>query len=262
MTSSTVRLSENDGVAPAPVSYLARLIDVLEALGEEPETPRRLSEIASRTGIPLSTASRLVLLLSERRLVRRSAGGGYSLGPRLYELALRGLSCLADLDALEAAVRRLARVTGESASAGLLLGDSVVLVARRDSEHRLRMSARVGDVVDAYRSAMGKAVLAHLGPEQRLEVLAATVGPDAQGVLRVLEPELEDVRREGFARDEETYAPGLRCRAAAILGVNGVAFGAISVAGPAGRFTPDAAEAATQRLLAETTALSLAGAAA
>lgn len=37
--------------------------------------------------------------------------------------------------------------------------------------------------------------------------------------------------------DEETYSPGLRCRAAAFLDEEGSAIGGISVAGPAARFS-------------------------
>lgn len=244
----------------ARVSYLARLLDVLEAVGAEREAPAGVSEIAHATGIPVSTVSRLLALLAERRFVRRLPRSRYGLGVEIHRMALRGLTTLVDLEALEATVRKLAMATGESASAGLLIDDRIVLVARRESEHRLRITARVGDVVDPHLSAMGKAVLAHLDEARRLDVLGAAVGEDAGSVLDDLADELDLVRGEGFARDEETYAPGLRCRAAPILGPAGVALGAISVAGPAGRFTPTAANDAMPLLIGETTTLSMSGA--
>lgn len=260
MASTTFRLSEKAAVGTARVSYLARLLDVLEAVGAEQETPPRVSEIAQVTGIPVSTVSRLLSLLGERRFVRRLPRGRYGLGVGVYRMALRGLTALVDLEALGATVRTLAKATGESASAGLLVDDRIVLVARRESEHRLRITAQVGDVVDPHLSAMGKAVLAYVDRTRRLDVLGAAVGEDAGSVLDGLADELDLVRSEGFARDEETYAPGLRCRAAPILGLAGVALGAISVAGPAGRFTPTAANDAMPLLIGETTALSMSGA--
>lgn len=260
LASTAIRLSEKVDAGTARVSYLARLLDVLEAVGDERETPPSVSEIAQATDIPLSTVSRLLALLGERRLVRRLPRGRYGLGVGIYRMALRGLSALVDLEALEATVRTLARATGESASAGLLVDDRIVLVARRESEHRLRMTAQVGDVVDPHLSAMGKAVLAYLGQTRRLEIVGTAVGARAASVLDELSSELERVRSEGFARDEETYAPGLRCRAAPILGLDGSAIGAVSVAGPAGRFTPAVANDAMPLLIAETTTLSVSGA--
>ena len=259
VASTTVRLSETERAGAQRVSYLARLLDVLEEVGAEPEAPPSVSEIAQATGIPLSTVSRLLALLGERGFVRRLPRSRYGIGVGIYRMALAGLSALVDVEALEQTVRTLATATGESASAGLLVDDRVVLVARRESEHRLRLTAQVGDVVDPHLSAMGKAVLAHLDRVRRLDILTAAVGGDAESLLDGLARELEGVRRDGFARDEETYAPGLRCRAAPLLGPTGAAFGAISVAGPAGRFTPAAAEEAMPLLLAETRALSVVG---
>lgn len=257
MASSVLRLSEKQRNAAGRVSYLGRLLDVLELVGAEHERPLGLTEITQQTGIPLSTVSRLLALLSERHFVRRLPSGRYTPGPALFQIALRGLAGLGDIESLEATVRSISRATGESASAGLLIDDQIVLVARRESEHLLRIATRVGDVVQPHVSAMGKAVLAHLEPARRLELLAAAVGPEADGILRWLTPELDRIRADGFACDEATFVAGLRCRAAPIIGYGGAAIGAISVAGPASRFTLAAAEAAIPKLLAETAALSL-----
>jgi IclR family acetate operon transcriptional repressor len=84
---------------------------------------------------------------------------------------------------------------------------------------------------------MGKAILARLGPERQLAVLRNAVGPDAGRIRDELAGELETIRVHGYALDEETYSPGLRCRAAAFLDEDGLAVGGISVAGPAARFS-------------------------
>lgn len=225
-----------------PVSYLGRLLDVLDLVASDDLSGVGLTELAARTGMPLSTASRLIALLTDRGYVTRAAGGGFVAGSRLVGLGLRAHDRLEDTDRLDAAVRDLAARTGESVSAGLLIGDEIVLMARRESAESLRAVARVGDIIVPHTSAMGKAVLAHLPADRRRDVLLAA-GSDPARVEEDLLDELAETSRTGIGIDEQTYAVGLRCRAAPILGRDGTAIGGISIAGPAARFTPERADA-------------------
>lgn len=240
-------------------SYLARLLDVLEFVAEHPEAAT-LTSVAAGTGLPTSTASRLIGLLAERGYLQRNAGGGHTLGPRLAHLGLRTVAQLRGTQRLEEAARQLSASTGESASAGLLVGAEIVLVARHESAHPLRVVARVGDIIAPHTSAMGKAVLARLPVPRRLDVLAAAVGAEkARSVLADLDDELASVQQTGYALDEQTYTVGQRCRAAALLDHHGHAIGALSIAGPAARFTFEAADAAVPSLTEEADRLSIAG---
>jgi DNA-binding IclR family transcriptional regulator len=238
------------------VSYLGRLLDVLDLVVADDLSGVGLTELSARIGMPLSTSSRLIGLLADRGYVTRTAGGGFAPGARLVQMGLRANDRLEDTDRLDAAVRELAARTGESVSAGLLVGDSIVLTARRESEESLRAVARVGDVITPHTSAMGKAVLAHLPVERRLAVLRAA-GLDPEAVHGDLRDELAETRRTGVGIDEQTYAVGLRCRAAPIVGRDGVAFGGISIAGPAARFTRERADACIDGLVEVARRLSL-----
>lgn len=238
-----------------PVSYLGRLLDVLDLVASDDLSEIGLTELAARCGMPLSTTSRLIALLADRGYVTRAGSGGFAPGSRLVRLGLRALDRLEDTDRLDVAVRELATRTGESVSAGLLVGDEIVLTARRESEQSLRAVARVGDVIVPHTSAMGKAVLAHLPADRRLAVLrAAGSTPEQQERLH---DELVETSRTGVGIDEQTYAVGLRCRAAPILGRDGSALGGISIAGPAARFTRERADACVDALLEVAQRLSL-----
>lgn len=215
-----------------------------------------LGEVSRRTGMPASTASRLTTLLIERRLLRRQEPGHLLMpGPWLERLGLRSLQRLSESGRFDEHVGRLAAGFSESVSLGLVDNDQIVLVARRESEHALRMVARVGDIIPPHRSAMGKAILAFMPDERRRELMAgAAVDPDS--VLKSLEAELQDVRTLGYARDEEQFAIGLRCVAAPFFGTSGEPVGAISLAGPSARFTGEQARAAIRPLLAEVRSIS------
>ncbi|MHB8620127.1 MAG: IclR family transcriptional regulator [Chloroflexota bacterium] len=241
-------------VASAP-SYLGRLLDVISLVGEEPELT--LAEVSQRAGIPSSTAHRLTALLLDRDFVRRDGDTArFSPGPRLLRLGLRSLARLQETGHFDEAVRQLSRSTNESVSLGLLTGSQIVLIARQESAHPLRMVVRVGDIIPAHMSAMGKAILAQLPASRRLALLRSLSPADGKRVLVDLEGDLCAVRERGYATDDEVFAVGLRCIAAPLFSGNGEVVGGISVAGPSARFSEALALACLPALLATTARVS------
>ncbi|WP_158578637.1 IclR family transcriptional regulator [Spongiactinospora rosea] len=254
MNATPLPLSGNE----SRTSYLARLLDVMDVAVTHERVPLQLGEIATAAGVPMSTASRLLSLLVERGMLIQLGKSGYAPGPRLLHMAVRTLDQVHGTDRLKDAVETLSEATGESVSAGVLVGDQIVLVARKEPDHSLRAVARIGDIITPHTSAMGKAVLSRLPAERRLALVAAAVGDGAaESTLAVLHAELATATADGFAIDEESYAVGLRCRATALLDRAGHAVGAISIAGPAARFTRENATACVPALLAEAARLSL-----
>lgn len=221
---------------PGP-SYLRRLLHFLSVAVSDGSGTRGLTEIAREARIPLSTASRLASLLIEAQMLRVLPAGGYGPGAELIRIAGNALVSLRGDLHIQTTVRSLAEASCESASAGMLVGDVILLIAREEPDLSLRAVAHVGDSISPHTSAMGKAILARLGAERRLAVLRNAVGPDSGRIQDELAGELEVIRVQGYALDEETYSPGLRCRAAAFVDEGGLAIGGISVAGPAARFS-------------------------
>lgn len=226
---------------------MGRLLDLLTLVGEQPG--QTLGELSRRSGVPLSTASRLVGLLAERGLVRRDgAGNQVVVGPTLERMALRSMQRWHDFGGFQDRVDRLAERTGESVSLGLLSFDRIVLVARREAGHSLRLVVRVGDAVPPLRSAMGKIILAHLSPA-RQEALLHADGIDEGGSI---DPsEMRALCDKGVADDENGFAVGLRCIAVAFFATDREPVGGISVAGPSARFTGARVKAALPALLEE-----------
>jgi DNA-binding IclR family transcriptional regulator len=223
------------------VSYLGRFLDLVQVVSAAPDPGLTLSELAAQGGVPPSTVSRLARLLEEHGLARRLADKRYVPGPALLAIGLRSLRRL-PADRFHAAVQVLVDLTGESVSVGVLLGDEITLVARRESAHALRYVASVGDVIPPHRSAMGKVVLAHASPDRRTRIVREAAGDDADVVLSDLTDELAETYASGVGRDEESFAVGVRCIAAPILGNDGQAVGALSISGPSARFTRELAD--------------------
>lgn len=71
-----------------PVSMLARQLKILDAF-DAGTAFLTLSEIAERSGLPMTTTHRLVGELVEQRMLERLPDRSYQLGLRLWELAAR-----------------------------------------------------------------------------------------------------------------------------------------------------------------------------
>jgi DNA-binding IclR family transcriptional regulator len=237
-------------------SYLERLLNLLEVAIIAKDAPLNLTEISQLAQVPLSTASRLIGQLVSWDFLEGRPGGRYVAGSRLVRMSITVGEGLHSTEALASATRTLSALTGESVTAGLLVGSTILIVARTESQNSLRAVNRIGEIIPPSISALGKAMLSRMPEDDQLRLLNQEVGERSESVLLEIGGELEQAATSGFAVDEETFAVGLRCRAAAVIGRDGRAIAGLSIGGPAARFTQENAAAAIPALLSETARLS------
>jgi IclR family acetate operon transcriptional repressor len=125
----------------------------------------------------------------------------------------------------------------------MLDGDEVVYIAQVPSPHQMRMFTEPGRRVRPHCTAVGKALLAQLSPEQARAVLERG-GMPASTPATITDPglllaHLEVIRKQGYAVDEGEQEVGVRCFAVAIP--DAPAALAISTSGPQARMTDEAA---------------------
>lgn len=131
--------------------------------------------------------------------------------------------------------------TKESISLAVLNGRDIVYIAKADSYEVLRTNIEIGKKFPAYKTALGKILLAYLSPERfnRLFDKHKLLISDPCFNLNISEFKqyLEKAREEGIAFDDEEATPGIRCIAAPIVDATGEVSTAISISGPTIRFT-------------------------
>lgn len=228
-----------------------RALDVLEALARH-EGPVGVGELASLTGLPQGTTHRLLRSLQGRGYVRPDASRKYSLGAaafRLGDAAQRSLSRSARPHLAE-----LVALSGETANLAVLEGDDVVYVAQVPSPRTLRMFAEVGRHVPPHSTAVGKVLLASMDRERALGVVRrAGLTPMTERTITdpgAFATELDRVRAQGFAVDEQEQEVGVRCVAVPV-GRGSDVVAALSLSGPAERFRGEGTDglvAAMQRV--------------
>ncbi|MGW1023556.1 IclR family transcriptional regulator [Streptomyces sp. NPDC002577] len=201
-----------------------------------------LSRIAEDLGINKSTVLRLATPLIEADLlVRDRDTGWFRLGHGTLRLGQAYLSSL-DLRTVAAEpLRLLQQAVGETCHLVVYEPPDVVYIDKVENEAHVRMASRVGSRVPAYRTAVGKAILAWLDEEAFHLVVAAGMPRVTEHTVTDparLRTELERVRRQGYAIDDRENEPEVRCVAAPIFDhTDGVA-GALSVSGLTTRMTP------------------------
>ncbi len=210
-------------------SVAERLLDLLECLSTAPLTVREISE---KSGIPVSTAHRLIRPLLSRKYLLRQGRGRYGLG-----LASLALSSHADFDAIIASATRpvianLASNCRRTVHLGVFRNNLVRYLVRIKAGYSSPPSQEMTEL-EAYCTAIGKVLLAQLSPEQLDEYLApgdfVSLTETTISQPDVLRTELDEVRNQGWAIDRGEMYPELRCLAAPIHDRTGRVIAAISV---------------------------------
>src|ERR671919_2265387 len=195
-----------------------------------------VSELAATTGLSVSTAHRLTRALCAGGLLMQDPRSErYQLGPVLVVLGRRAEDQLGYARALPA-LESLAEATGESVNLGIRSGAEVLVVLAVASSQPLRFDQFAGSRVPIHTSAMGKCLLAFVGPgADPLRDLPRLSRLTARTITRreQLAAEIERTRGRGWALNDEERNPGVRAVGAPVLDANHVAVAA--VAGPTPR---------------------------
>ncbi len=229
---------------PRGVQSVDRALDILELLASRPGT-LGVTEIAREAGLAPGTAHRLLGGLAQRGWVRQDPGRRYGVGPAALRLGGAASTTLAAVagPALRAAVE----VTGETANLASLDGDVMVYVAQSPSPHTLRIFAEVGRPVPLHSTAVGKVVLAAMAPDLAVRLLEGAEltarTPHTLTSVSELREELERVREQGFALDDEEQELGVRCVAVPVATGTPWTQLALSVSGPTERMSRERAVA-------------------
>ena len=201
-----------------------------------------ITQIAKKVGLTKSTTFGIVSTLTKLGFLEQDKSTGlYMLGLELFLLGNR-----VDADGRSVIGRELdslVEVLGETINYVRRQGGNVIYIAKKESPHSMRISTTVGMSLPMYCSAVGKAMLAYLPPEEQNAIIDAT---DFQNLTdntlaspETLRSELKKIRSQGFALDSEELEYGLTCVAVPILNSQNYPIAAISCSGPSTRMTPE-----------------------
>jgi IclR family KDG regulon transcriptional repressor len=220
-----------------------RVMAVLDLVAERGALP--FSEIADALALPKSSAHSLLRTIEARGYVALDTERRYVLGTRIWELAqaFRGIEDLRTL--MKPLMDEVVRRTGETVQLATLDRLSAVYLELSESPHPVKLTSRAGVRLPAHASAIGKALLAELDPEEAARRLdgaeLSRLTEHTTAAVPALLAELDRTRARGYAVDDEEFAIGLRCLAVPIRDLDGKAVAAMSVSIPTPRYSRQAA---------------------
>ena len=222
------------------IAIMGELADAREELGT--------NEIARRTGINVSTISRILATLVSGGLVEHvTATGRYRLGVGVIRLANAAGE---RLDVRSLARPHLEDITGriqETATLSVPGEHEAVTLDFVQSPLSVRSVAEIGRTSAAHATAVGKVFLAHGGTPPTGSLAAYTERTIVDQA--VLEVEVARARERGWAEAVGEREEDLNAVAAPVLGPAGALVAILGVQGPAVRFSPRAMRRAAELLL-------------
>jgi IclR family pca regulon transcriptional regulator len=152
--------------------------------------------------------------------------GDYRPGVKTLTLGTAALRSLDLVGIATPKLQRLGEATRETVNLAVLTGDRVLYLIRLRNSDLVTANIQVGSTLPAVTTSIGKLLLAHLDDaELRARVtpesFAAQHGPNAKVSLDELREELQKIREQGWAMQDEELAYGLRSVAGPVTGADG-----------------------------------------
>jgi IclR family acetate operon transcriptional repressor len=218
-----------------PVKVLRKAFQILEALHRTAKGGARLSEIVAAVKLPKPTVFRILRTLEALGYVAfDGALETYRISQRLKDLGQSNVSELVSRLARPIMMTLLAEFE-QTVNLALFEDGRLVYRDMLEGLRSVRMQPIPGVFLSMTESALGKSILAFLPKEQVLSLMRmSNISARNSGrnePTGLLLQELDKVRRDGFAVDDEQVEKGLRCVGAPIFDQNGKPIASISVSG-------------------------------
>lgn len=218
------------------VQSLERTFAVLRLIGES-DGYISLSELSHQSGLPQPTIHRAMKTLVKLGMVRQDQSRRYALGAGLIQLGEQASSVLGSW--ARPYLKKVADLTGETSNMAIFDNDLVTYVAQSPGHQQMRMFTEVGRRVPPHRTAVGKAMMAHMS-DSRIDDIIERVGLPTMTEFTIttreaLNAELTKILKTGYAVDNQEQELGVIC--VAVVVPQTPIPTAISISGPSTRMT-------------------------
>ncbi|CZQ92927.1 transcription regulator iclr n-terminal [Trichococcus palustris] len=217
------------------VQSVDRALAILETLAEHQSLS--LMDLSEKVHLHKATTHRLVNSLLENGYIDRNPENKqYRISLKMFELGNKRVHNIDFLNVAKSMIRQLSDETRQTVHLVVEDNDEVLYIDKYGESRGSRTESKIGTKSPLYYTAVGKAILAtrqnesikeywdKIKPEQRTENTITT--------FERLIKEIEEVRKNGYAIDDEECDIGIFCIGAAFASYKHIAAGAISISLP------------------------------
>ncbi len=177
-----------------------------------------IADIAEELGMSRSTTHRYVTTLLALGYLEQGRSRKYRLGLRVTDLGMSALNSTGLRENVHPFLEELRERTGYTIGLAVLDGAEVLYVDRarswRRAERETDLGLYPGSRMPAYCTAMGKVLLAYLPDDVQRDLIAQMKlernSPSTITSKQALRAELEQIREDGYAVNEQELRPGLQ----------------------------------------------------
>ncbi|AYE53693.1 IclR family transcriptional regulator (plasmid) [Priestia megaterium NCT-2] len=215
------------------IQSVDRALRILD-LFDEHTTELKITDISDQMGLHKSTVHSILKTLQQRGYIYQNLENGkYGLGMKLFE---RGNYVIQSLDIRQLAQKYLMDLsakTGQTTHLVILDGKEGTYVDKVEGPMAVILYSRIGKRIPLHCSAVGKALIAFKEKDELEKILSGYeyTGQTEFTITNESEflQELEKVRSQGYAVDNQENEPGVRCIAAPIRNHENKVIAAISL---------------------------------
>ena len=220
-----------------------------------------VSEISKMLCLGKSTIHRILDTLAAHNYVEKfSEQNRYRLGWRLFEIG-NLVTTQHDFHNFDFDImQKLCHEYGETVNLGIPVGSGVAVIAKAEPETNLIANLKLGRNVPIHATALGKVLLAGFD-DIALQNFLGTISLTGRTATTITSKdelllEIQQVRINGYAIDNEEYYQGLCCLAMPIKNHREETIAALSVSGPSIRMDAEKRQEISLALKKATTKLS------
>lgn len=226
---------------PYVIDIIDVALDVIDCLNSGAKA-YRASEIARKLGVNRTRVFRILKTLDARGYVDYDPGTqAYRLGVKFLHIGENVRERLDLRREAEPILVELAEGTGDSAHLLILEGQQAVTIDRRQGGNRLQVASPIGQTHPLHVGASPKILLAYLPEAERERILASLdfqqFTPRTIRNVDELRLCLEEIRRQGYAVDEEDYEQGVYAIGAPVHDGTGRVIAGITLTTPGSRYS-------------------------
>jgi IclR family KDG regulon transcriptional repressor len=247
---------QSDPVKEYRVTSLDKALSILELVIDQGRD-LSITEICQKLGMMKGTVHRVLSTLVARKFIHQNSRTKmYGLGVRTLEIGMDSKREKFLRMAMAPFLVALYETCGETVNAAVWEYNGIRYIYRLESEEMLRISITAGARFPGYCAATGKILLSYFSNEDIRQIysLDTSFKKYTQNTIASVEEliqEIEKVRVNKVAVDDEEALMGVYCVAAPILNSRGECVAAISISAPKNRATADTGDTLA-KLVSET----------
>ena len=189
-----------------------------------------LSNISEGLDMPKSTVAGMLKTWEQFDFIEKK-NNKYQLGTHLFKIGMKAKKSFTSVSGEY--LQELSDEVRDTVNLGILSNGKVLIIDKFRPKSGLQIGDNIGANIDPHCVALGKVLLSNLSKEEFKKIIKQnglkSHAPNTITNIKDLESELDKVRKQGYAIDNEEYMKDMKCIAAPIFNEKGENIAAISI---------------------------------